>query len=164
MTRLFADQLSEARSSGGRVAVSRLWIRSAVDLAWTAPRQHLRRERRMAQSVDGPIVEIGPAGHVNRLPRIVLGLIPLWLFLAHRLAVPAARDPFFFKPPEVLGLPMGVIALGLAFGLMAIGVAAQVRFGSTRVAVVTFVTLTTPSAALIAVTPGYILELVRLNT
>jgi hypothetical protein len=164
MTRLFADQLAEARSASERIAVPRLWLRCAADLASTAPRQHLGREHRMAQTVDGRVAGIDAEQRVSRARRMVVGLIPLWLFLVHRLAVPAASDPFFLKPPEMLGLPMGVIALALAACLMVSGIVALVRFGSTRLAAVTLVLLTIPAAALIALTPGFILELRRLTT
>src|SRR5258705_7358884 len=113
MTRLFADQLAEARSTGGRAAVPILWVRVAVDLASTAPRQHLGRERPMAQSVDGPVVEIDQVRHVNRVPRLVLRLLPLWVFLAPRLVVQAASDPFFDHSSEVAELPLCDNALGL---------------------------------------------------
>ena len=108
-------------------------------------------------------VEIGQARQVHRLPRVVLGLLPFWLFLGHRMVGPTARDPFVAEPPEVAGLPIGVIALGLAFGLMALGIAALLRFGSMRAAIITLVLVTLPAVPLVVVTPGLILELMRLN-
>jgi hypothetical protein len=162
MTRLFADQLAEARSFGRPIAVALLWVRSTVDVLSTAPGQHMGRERQMAKTVDGPVVEIDAERRVSRIPRVALGLLPLWLFLAHRTAVPAAKDPFFFKPPEVLGLPMGVIALALAFGLMVAGLAVLLRARSRRVAIIGFVLTTVPATALVVLTPSVIVELVRL--
>jgi hypothetical protein len=157
MTRLFAEQLADARSAGRPSAVPALWIRIVIDLASTAPRQHVRRERQMAQPTEGPVVEVEPARHANRVPRMVLGLLPIWAFVAHRLMVPAYKDPIFAKPPEVFGMPMGVVALALAFGLMAIGIAVLLRTESRRIAFVAFAT------ALVVLTPGIILAMMSLH-
>ena len=48
-------------------------------------------------------------------------LLPLWLFLV--LFLTGRFNAFFGRPPDVLGLPLGVVSLGLAFGWMLIGAA-----------------------------------------
>lgn len=163
MTRLFAEQLADARSTGRASAVPALWMRIVIDLASTAPREHVRRERQMAQQTEGPVVEVEPSRHANRVPRIVLGLLPIWAFVAHRLMVPAYRDPIFAKPPEMLGLPFGIVALGLAFGVMAIGIAVLLRTDSKCIAVLALVLATVPATALVALVPWIIVELIRFH-
>jgi hypothetical protein len=163
MTRLFAEQLADARSAGRPSAVPALWIRIVIDLASTAPRQHVRRERQMAQPTEGPVVEVEPARHANRVPRMVLGLLPIWAFVAHRLMVPAYKDPFFAKPPEAVGLPLGVVALGLALCLMASGIAVLLRTDSRCIGVLALVLATVPATALVALTPWIIVEMMRLH-
>jgi hypothetical protein len=40
--------------------------------------------------------------HANRLPRIVVGLLPLWVFVAHRLSGPAAATVLVVLTPGLI--------------------------------------------------------------
>jgi hypothetical protein len=59
--------------------------------------------------------------------RILLGLLPLWILLIQAIAFPGSIDPVMANPPEVVGLPAGVILIAGALALMALG--AQVDAG-----------------------------------
>lgn len=60
-----------------------------------------------------------------RMSGYVVGLLPIGLVGILMVIAPRFMDPMFRKPPEVLGLPMGVVILGIGacmmfFGFMAI--------------------------------------------
>jgi tight adherence protein B len=55
----------------------------------------------------------------QRLSGYVVGALPFFLAFFIFLAAPTFFDPMFIKPPEVLGIPLGIILLLIA--LMAMG-------------------------------------------
>ena len=55
----------------------------------------------------------------QRLSGYVVGALPFFLAFFIFLAAPTFFDPMFVKPPDVLGIPLGVVLLGIA--LMAMG-------------------------------------------
>ena len=55
----------------------------------------------------------------QRLSGYVVGALPFFLAFFIFLAAPTFFDPMFVKPPDVLGIPMGMILLGVA--LLAMG-------------------------------------------
>jgi hypothetical protein len=62
-----------------------------------------------------------------------------------------------FNPPDVAGLPAGIVLVFVALAVMAIGVVALRRASSNRSALLAFVGLTLPAAAVMVVGPGLIL-------
>ena len=167
MRRLFAEQLWDARQSGGgRKALVSLWTRTLLDLATTAPRQHLERLDRVPQPVNGP-----PAlglfyrrrHRARPLRQVLLGYIPLGVFISHRLAA-GPRDGLFTKPPEMIGLPLGVVLVALDLGLMMIGVVVLWSTSSARSAALGFLLFTAPAAVLFVATPVFIEALQNLKT
>ena len=149
MRRLFAEQLWDARrSGGGRMAIAGLWSRTLLDLAITAPRQHMERTDRVRQPVDGP-----PVGVVDRRPprplrQVSLGLMPLWVFVASRIAT-GGSGAIFEKPPEAFGMPFGVVLVGFGLGLMVIGLVALRSTSSARSAGLSLILFTAPAAAIL---------------
>ncbi len=57
----------------------------------------------------------------QRLSGYVVGGLPFGLALFIYLAAPTFFDPMFNKPPDVLGIPLGVILLGIAVMAMGAG-------------------------------------------
>jgi tight adherence protein B len=57
----------------------------------------------------------------QRLSGYVVGALPFFLAFFIFLAAPTFFDPMFIKPPEVLGIPLGVILLLIALGAMGAG-------------------------------------------
>jgi tight adherence protein B len=57
----------------------------------------------------------------QRLSGYVVGGLPFGLAFFIFLAAPTFFDPMFVKPPEVLGIPMGMILLGIALFAMGAG-------------------------------------------
>jgi tight adherence protein B len=55
----------------------------------------------------------------QRLSGYVVGALPVFLFLFIFVAAPSFFEPMFASPPDVLGIPLGVILFGVA--LMAMG-------------------------------------------
>ena len=123
MTRLFADQLRDVRSTEGAVGVVRLWVRSLVDLVLTAPGQHLEPEPVLvATPVGGPNPSSVRRDGVPRRVGIALAFTPLWLTIVVSLLAPGFMDPLYANPPSILGIPGGIMLMVMAFGWMAIGV------------------------------------------
>jgi tight adherence protein B len=57
----------------------------------------------------------------QRMSGYVVGFLPIGLVGVLMVIAPKFMDPMFQKPPEVAGLPLGVIILGLGGVMMAIG-------------------------------------------
>jgi len=57
----------------------------------------------------------------QRLSGYVVGALPFFLAFFIFLAAPTFFDPMFIKPPEVLGVPMGMVLLGIALFAMGAG-------------------------------------------
>ena len=57
----------------------------------------------------------------QRLSGYVVGGLPFFLALFIYLAAPRFFDPMFVKPPDVLGIPLGIILMGIAVLAMGAG-------------------------------------------
>jgi Flp pilus assembly protein TadB len=57
----------------------------------------------------------------QRLSGYVVGALPFFLAFFIFLAAPTFFDPMFVKPPDVIGVPLGMILLGVALFSMAMG-------------------------------------------
>jgi tight adherence protein B len=57
----------------------------------------------------------------QRLSGYVVGALPFFLAFFIFLAAPTFFDPMFVKPPDVLGIPLGVVLLGVAIAAMGAG-------------------------------------------
>lgn len=100
---------------------------------------------------------VGPEAMPNVAGRVLLGLLPLWILLIRMIAFPESMDPVTAKPPEMVGLPAGVLLVTTALALMAIGIEVLRRTSSNRAALLAFVGLTLPSAALVILAPALVL-------
>lgn len=164
MTRLFADQLLDAKASDEPFAVASLWIRSVVDLVSTAPGHHIRREQPVPQPVDMPATAtLTDRPAMNRAPRVLIGLLPLWVLLFLLVVARNFMAPLLMNPPETFGLPGGLVILAITLAVMAIGVVILSRTSSTKAAIVALLGFTAPSVILLIMAPALILAIVDLS-
>jgi hypothetical protein len=165
MISLFREQLRDARSSGERSQIASLWARCLVDLVVTIPKQHLEKQPQVSQVADGsPVVltQVWPRSPAP-VPRLLLALLPVWVFLAQAVVFPNAIEPIFANPPAVYGLPAGLVLLAFSFVVMAVGVVVMARTTSTRSAIFTIAFLTAPATALAALAPAILLLIVSVS-
>lgn len=99
---------------------------------------------------------VGPKAMPNAVGRVVLGLLPLWILLFELIAFPTSMDSVTANPPAVVGLPAGVILVVAALAVMAIGIEVLRRASSSRVALLAFLGLTVPAAAVVVVAPALV--------
>jgi hypothetical protein len=100
---------------------------------------------------------VGPRAMPNAAGRVVAGLLPLWILLFQLIAFPGWMDPVLANPPEVVGLPGGVLLVVAALAVMAIGIEVLRRTSSNRTALLAFLALTVPAAAVVIVAPALVL-------
>ena len=157
MTRLFADQLRDARSTEGTAGVARLWGRSLVDLVVTAPGQHLEPEEILVASpIGAPNQPTAQQRRVTRRVAILVAFVPLWLVLGLSIVAPGFMDPIYNNPPGIVGLPAGVVLVGLALGWMALGVAVIASVHSVRAQLAAYLLFAVPAAMFILFIPATI--------
>jgi hypothetical protein len=156
MTRLFAEQVRDARQSGGRAAVARVWAESLIDLVLTAPGHHFAREERVPSPAGAGIVSGQAQPQIARGPRVLLALLPVWLLLSLTLISPGFMDPVFANPPGVLGVPFGVAVVFVALSWMALGILTLWRVSSTPAVTLAFVAFTAPAALAVVLAPALI--------
>jgi hypothetical protein len=161
MTRLFAEQLSDATASRRPLAVTRLWVDNVIDVLMTAPDQHLRKEQPVVQPVNLP--SGGPVGGRRigsaEAPKILLGLLPVWLLLFFQLAAPGFLEPAFRDPPGIMGAPAGLFVLAVVAVLTVVGVVALRRVSSTQAVTLVLLGLTAPAVLALVLTPAFVLIL-----
>ena len=166
MARLFDEQLRDARAASGRNGVAGLWARVIADVLATAPRQHLSRERHVPEPiVAGPATgRILVGGHAKRGPRMVVGLLPVWVLIVFSFAVPGFMDPMYANPPAIAGLPAGVVLIAAAMFLTIVGVEITRRVESDLAVAFVWLLVTMPATALILLGPAAILMVLNLGT
>jgi hypothetical protein len=159
MTRLFGDQLRDADASGDPVAVASLWVRSILDLLATAPGHHVRRERHVPQPVDIRPGSLAPEGRGadDPAPRVLLGLLPLWILVFLLVAAPGFMDPVFDAGVTVAGIPAGMVVVVIGLIVMVVGVQILRRTSSWTSALLAFLCLTAPSTIVVVLAPAMIL-------
>jgi len=111
MTRLFDEQVRDARRAGGTGAVMNLWIRAVADLVATALLTRLREQERVLHPA-GPIgSRTGPQPALSSRGRVLVALTPFWALLLFLAQWPGFLDPLFEVPPGIAGMPAGSILL-----------------------------------------------------
>lgn len=159
MARLFGEQLRDARTTHSPIAVAGLWARAIADVLETAPSHHLRREGHVPEPIAAgtPSAVVPVEAHTRRAPRIVLGLLPLWLLIFFALAAPGFMDPMFANPPAIAGMPAGVFVLVVAMVLTFASLMFLRQTRSDLATVLVFLVFTIPAMALILFGPAAIL-------
>lgn len=115
MVRLFLDQLDDAARTGRPLERASHWLRSLGDIASNATAERLRRETAVAKSVDrGSTTLAVPTRRTAPTRRgYALASLPFVVMLMFPVIAPGFFEPAFANPPEILGLPMGVVLLFL---------------------------------------------------
>jgi hypothetical protein len=85
------------------------------------------------------------------VPRVALGLLPLWLLVYLHFTVAPWFDLLASNPPALVGMPLGLVMVAAALMVMAIGVVVLARTSSARSLVVTLLGLTVPAAVVVAI-------------
>jgi len=113
MVRLFLDQLGDAASTGRAAERAALWLRTVADIASSAPGEHVRKETSVAKRVDPGSVSLVVAPQGTGFTRLgyAIASLPFVLIVFGQLVAPGFMDPLFANPPEILGLPLGVVLL-----------------------------------------------------
>lgn len=122
MTVLFAQQLDDARATDGTVGVLRLWARSLADLVATAPAAHLQKDALVAAAIAAG----HPTSWSDRASRFawkwaVAALAPGVLAIATAMGQRGSIDAILAKPPEAVGLPLGLVILAASATWYTIG-------------------------------------------
>ena len=116
MVRLFLDQLRDADAAERPGEHAALWARSVADIASSAPSEHLRKESTVAKRVDPGSVAlvVSPERSGPRRLGYAIASVPFVVILFATTFAPGFFEPAFANPPEVLGLPAGIVVLFLA--------------------------------------------------
>lgn len=159
MARLFDEQLRDARAMHGRKAIADLWARVLVDVLATAPRQHLSQERHVPEPITAgsSTSHVFVGGPTRRGPRLVIGLLPVWVLIVLSFAAPGFLDPMYANPPAFAGLPAGVVIIAAALVLTIVGVEILRRSESDITTVLVWLLFTVPALAVILLGPAAIL-------
>ena len=88
---------------------------------------------------------------------------PLWVQLVVPLAGPTYFEPMFFHPPEMFGIPLGVVLGAVQMGWMLIGVAIVWNCRSAARDALALVFFTLPSTLAVILAPAIILILQNLG-
>jgi len=165
MVRLFLDQLRDADGADRPGERAALWARSVADIASSAPSEHLRKESTVAKRVDpGSVALTVPPERtgLRRLGYAIAGL-PFIVILFAAVFAPGFFEPAYANPPEILGLPAGIVVLFLAASWASIAFLAirQTRSGiGIALALLAF---TIPSTIVIILVPSVILVVLNMT-
>jgi hypothetical protein len=116
MVRLFLDQLRDAGGSGRAWDRAGLWLHSVGDVLSSAPAEHLHREEKtVAKPVDPGSVTLTVASERSGPTRLgyALASLPFVVLVSAPQLAPGFMEPIFANPPEILGLPAGMVVLFL---------------------------------------------------
>jgi hypothetical protein len=165
MVRVFLDQLDDAARANRNLESAELWLRTATDVASSATKEHLRKESTVAKRIDSGSVALAvpPERSIPSRRGYVLASLPFLVILLGPAIAPGLFEPVFANPPELVGLPLGVVVFFMAavWGSIAfLGIRlARSRFGIAFALLV----FTVPSLVAIVATPSLILAILRLN-
>lgn len=137
MTRLFVDQLREARADGGATTTTGTWLRAVPDMVGSAISEHRDDGRRFGHSLESPsgltrflglagivggafllaafVVDIAPEVDVARLPLYYLGALAI-IVAVHRRQ--AGARPVRAWSVALAAMTMNVLMFVLGFGIV----------------------------------------------
>lgn len=123
----FDRQLSRTRGAFGGIA---LFSRVAIDLVVSAAQERVATKEAAMQPIEGGAASltVRPAFRASRLLRVI-ALSPVW-FSVPLLLVTGEFELLYTKPPDILGIPAGLVFEVVGLAWMALGAAAlwQTRF------------------------------------
>ena len=163
MTLLFAQQLEDARATEGNIGIVRLWARSLLDLAATAPTEHLENDVLVAQPVGGFDQSRTKPDRVERITWMIAALAPAFTVLLLFAFAPNFLSPMLAMPPETFGIPTGSVIIVVCMIWNAVGVAVVERASRRRHRLVAIVLFVVPATCAIIFGPALILILLNLT-
>ena len=96
-------------------------------------------------------------------PSRFFAFTPLWILIIASVASPTFLGPMTSKPPDILGLPLGVVVEGLAMLWMLIGVAMIWDARSRLAESLGFILFTIPATLVVVFTPAVVLITLNLG-
>jgi hypothetical protein len=165
MVRLFLDQLRDTDDASRAWERAALWIRSVTDIASTAPSEHLRKETTVARRVDSGSVALVASPERTGLMKLgyAIASLPFVLTVVLQLVAPGFMDPITSNPPEILGLPLGIVVL-FAVAIWASLAFVVIRAFRSPVGIaVGLLVFTVPATVAIVYLPAAILIIQNLN-
>ena len=99
----------------------------------------------------------------SRLAIRLASLTPLWVQIVASLLFQTYFKPMVTGPPEILGIPLGVVIAAIAMVWMLIGTVLVWDQRSPFVAVLALMVFTIPSTLVIVMTPAVVLILLNLG-
>jgi hypothetical protein len=165
MVRLFLDQLRDADGADQPGEHAALWVRNVADIASSAPSEHLRKESPVAKRVDPGSVALVASSERSGPRRLgyAIASLPFALILLVPIIAPGYFEPVFANPPEIVGLPAGVIVLFLAASWASIAFLAVRETRSGIGIALALLAFTVPSTMVIILVPAVILALLNVN-
>lgn len=102
-------------------------------------------------------VHEAPSRSRSRWATRITAFTPLWVLIVASVASPTFFDPMFAKPPDWLGIPLGVVIDAIAMVWMLIGVVLVWDARSRVVEVLVLTLFTFPATILVVFSPAVIL-------
>jgi hypothetical protein len=166
MVTLFLDQLRDENAAERPTAGAALWLRTLVDIAKTAPLEHFRREAYVPRPVDPASVPLVDAtAHPAEVRAgYVLTSLPFVLMVVLMVGAPGYLDPLFSNPPDIVGLPAGVVFLFFALVWAVFGILVVRGARSNARILLAFVVFALPASIAIFLGPALILIVQNLAT
>jgi len=164
MVRVYLDQERDA-GQARRGARAALWVHLVIDIAASAPREHLRKEAAVAKRIDPGSVALGTSPREAGPTRLgyALASIPFILLIGAPLIMPGLFEPIFANPPEILGLPAGIVTAFLVATWASLAFVA-IRLTRSRLGIaLALLVFTVPAIIAILAMPAMILIILNLN-
>ena len=165
MVRLFLDQLRDVDAADGAGQRAALWGRSVADIASSAPSEHLRKESTVAKRVDPGSVALVVSPERTGPMRLgyAIASLPFIEILFAAIFAPGFLEPAFANPPEIVGLPAGIVVLFLVAVWASLAFVVIRAFRSGLGVAFAFLVFTFPSIVAILFIPSAILIVLNLN-
>jgi len=98
-----------------------------------------------------------PSKSRSRVPARITAFTPFWVLIVATVASPTYFGPMFAKPPDWLGIPLGVVMDAIAMVWMLIGVALIWDARSRLVEALVLFWFTIPATLVVVFSPALIL-------
>jgi hypothetical protein len=159
MVTLFLDQLRDENAPAKPTASAARWLGTLVDIAKTAPLEHLRREAYVPNPVDPASIRLADAAERSPGARAGYALtsVPIILTVVAMVVAPGFMDPLFANPPAIGGLPAGVALLFIFLVWAVMGILVVRGARSNARVLLALAVFTLPASIAIILGPALIL-------
>jgi hypothetical protein len=165
MVRLFLDQLRDVDAADGAGQRAVLWGRSVADIVSSAPSEHLRKETTVAKRVDPGSVALVVSPERTGAMRLgyAIASLPFIEILFAATFASGFFEPVFSNPPEIVGLPAGIVMLFAVAVWASLAFVVIRAFRSGLGVALALLVFTFPSIVAILFIPSAILIVLNLN-